>query len=54
MYDIKPTESRSDYIARCVPFCMKGGLTQKQALGKCEGMYTEHKRAARKRGKQSK
>jgi hypothetical protein len=36
-------ESEQDYVARCVPVCMKEGLTQDQALGKCYGMYREAK-----------
>jgi hypothetical protein len=33
-------ESRSEFISRCVPDVMKEGMTQAQAVGKCEGMYT--------------
>jgi hypothetical protein len=51
MPSVKPGESRSDYVARCVPVCMKEGLDQKAAVGKCEGMYTSKRKAARKRAK---
>ena len=43
MPDIKPGESRQDYVARCVPYVIKKeGATQKQALGKCFGMYDHY------------
>jgi hypothetical protein len=43
MPEIKKDESRSDYIARCVPYCMKHeGLDHDAAVGKCEGLYTEY------------
>jgi hypothetical protein len=43
MPDIKPGESRDDYVARCVPYVIKKeGATQKQALGKCYGMYNHY------------
>ena len=33
-------ESRSDFVARCVPVAMGEGLDQDAAVGKCEGMYS--------------
>lgn len=43
MPDIKAGESRDDYVARCVPYVIKKeGATQKQALGKCYGMYDHY------------
>lgn len=39
MPSVKPGESRNDYMARCVPECMAGGLSNKAAVGKCEGMF---------------
>ena len=52
---VRPKESRNDYVSRCVPYVMKEeGLTQEQAVGKCEGMYTSYKKAARRRGKRGK
>lgn len=38
-------ESQSDYIARCIPYCIKNeGLTQTQAAGKCHGLWrNKHK-----------
>jgi len=50
MPSVNPNESRSDYVARCIPVVMKEGHTKEQAVGKCEGMYTSHKKTARKRG----
>lgn len=43
MPDVKKGEKRNDYVSRCVQYVMKNeGLDQKAAVGKCEGMYTEH------------
>jgi hypothetical protein len=33
-------EPRNEYMSRCVPEVMKEGLTQEQAVGKCEGMFS--------------
>jgi hypothetical protein len=40
----KPTigESRNHYISRCIEQCISEGLSQDQALGKCEGMADEY------------
>lgn len=35
-------ESRSDYMSRCVPMVIKEGKTNEQAVGKCEGMFSQH------------
>ena len=35
----KPGESRSDYLKRCIPIAKGEGLTNEQAVGKCEGLY---------------
>jgi hypothetical protein len=43
MPEVKSGEERSDYMARCVPEIMKEGLTQEQAVGKCEGMFSARK-----------
>jgi len=52
---VRPKESRNDYVSRCVPYVMKEeGLTQEQAVGKCFGLYDQHRKAARKRGKRGK
>lgn len=32
-------ETRDEFVARCVPRVMNEGLTQDQAVGKCEGIY---------------
>lgn len=40
MPDVKKGEKRNDYAERCIPEVMKEGKTQKQAVGKCEGMFT--------------
>lgn len=44
MPTVKKGESRSEYVARCVPIAMKEGKTQRQAVGKCEGMYNSKRR----------
>jgi hypothetical protein len=42
MPEVKPGESRKDYIARCVPVVMKEGLDNKAAEGKCEGTWDSY------------
>lgn len=49
MPNVKPGEKRNDYVGRCVKVCMKEGLSQKAAVGKCEGMYNEHLKHKNKR-----
>lgn len=39
----KPREKQSDYVSRCIRQCMHEGLSQKQAQGKCYGMYRYYK-----------
>jgi hypothetical protein len=40
--EVKPGESKEDYISRCIAYCIKEeGLTQEQAAGKCYGMWKE-------------
>ncbi len=36
----KRNESRSHYVKRAIPVMMAEGLTQAQAVGKSEGMFT--------------
>ena len=41
---VKSGESEQEYVSRCIPYVMKNeGLNQKQAAGKCYGLYREHK-----------
>ena len=42
MPEVKPNESREEYVARCIPEVMKEGKDRKAAVGKCEGLYDEH------------
>lgn len=45
-------ETRSEYVSRAIPVLMEEGLTQKQAIGKAEGMYTEYApKVNKKKGK---
>jgi hypothetical protein len=45
MPSINKGESRDDYLKRCVPYVMKNeGLAQDAAVGKCEGMFTQHQK----------
>ena len=39
MPDVKPGESKSAYMKRCVPYYIRKGLTPKAAKGRCYGMY---------------
>lgn len=41
----RPNESQSSYMSRCVPHVKKKeGLSQKQAVGKCIGMFKYKKK----------
>jgi len=42
MPKVKPGESQSDYMSRCVPMVKDEGATQEQAVGKCLGMYRHY------------
>ena len=50
MPTVKKGEKRNDYVKRAVPVMMKEGLSQKAAVGKAEGMYSQHQKKS-KRGK---
>ncbi len=39
MPKVKPKETQSHYVSRCVKEVKKEGKNTKQALGKCYGMY---------------
>ena len=52
MPSVKSGESEKDYVSRCIAYVIKNeGATQEQAAGKCYGLYRQHRKAARKRGK---
>lgn len=36
-------ETEEEFISRCIQVVMQEGLTQKQALGKCYGIWTNSK-----------
>lgn len=42
MPEVKPGETRSEYMARCVPIIMQEGKNRDAAVGKCEGMFDSH------------
>jgi len=42
MPKLKPGESQSDYMSRCVPEVKGEGASQEQAVGKCLGMYRHY------------
>lgn len=45
MPSIKKSESKKDYIARCVPYVIKNeGAKPGEAWQKCNGMYEQHKK----------
>ena len=39
--EMKPNESESDWMKRCVPFVMREGKTNEQAVGQCMGMFNK-------------
>ncbi len=43
MPSIKKGESRAEYLKRAIPMMMAEGLTQRQAVGRAEGMYNSKK-----------
>lgn len=43
-----PKESRNEFVKRCIPIVMEEGSDQKAAVGKCEGMYTQHQKKSKK------
>ncbi len=52
MPNVKKGESRNKYVSRAIPMMMKEeGLSQKQAVGKAEGMYTHAKKHTTKKHK---
>lgn len=38
-------EKRNDFVSRCVPLAIAEGKTQDQAVGMCEGIFTESKKS---------
>jgi len=49
MPDVKPNEGQQAFVDRCIPICIKEGLTKEQASGKCYGMWrNKHKHAGMK------
>lgn len=47
-------ESRSNFVSRAIPILMDEGLSQKQAVGKAEGMYTHYTKRKSKKSKHEK
>jgi hypothetical protein len=45
MPDVKPNEKQSEFISRCVKEVMNEGKPQKEALGKCYGIYRQAKKS---------
>lgn len=44
MPKVRDGEDRKSFIVRCVPQVMKEGVTQKEAVGRCEDMFSSAKR----------
>ena len=42
--DLKPGESRDDWMARCIPFLIREGKEQDEAAGQCGGMFEQGKK----------
>ena len=51
MPNVKQNESRSSYVHRAIPYMMAEGLSQKQAVGKAEGMFDYHSKKNKKKKK---
>jgi hypothetical protein len=48
---VKKNESRNKYVSRAIPILMKEGLSQAQAVGKSEGLYSaKWKQPKKKKG----
>ena len=41
MPTVKPKESRSDFVSRCIPVVLREGATQAHAIAKCNGIYKQ-------------
>jgi hypothetical protein len=44
MPEPKGNESQNDFISRCVSIVMNEGKDQDEALGKCYGIWRQHKK----------
>lgn len=44
----RKNETRSSFVSRAMPIIMKEGRTQKEAVGKAEGIYTSWKKKWKK------
>ena len=42
-------EKRNHYVSRAIPLLMQEGLTQRQAVGKAEGLFTYNKKKHKRR-----
>jgi len=42
--ELKPGESRDDWMARCIPFLIREGKEQDEAAGQCGGMFEQGKK----------
>ena len=51
MPSVKKGESRNKYVSRTIPQLIKEGLTQRQAVGKAEGMYSSKWTKSKKRNR---
>ncbi len=48
MPKVLPKDTQESYVSRCIPYVMKNeGLDQKQASGKCFGLWRQHQKNKR-------
>jgi len=49
MPNVKPNESKSSYLNRCISYVVNNeGTSQKQAIGKCNGLWEQHLKRKRR------
>jgi hypothetical protein len=53
MPTVKKGEKKKNYISRCIPIVMGEGKPQKEAIGKCYGLYDYFKKKKKKKGKKN-
>lgn len=50
MPNVRPKESRESFIRRCIPYLIREGKSQDEAIAICGSMYDQSQRAKQKEG----